>query len=175
MARKTVTFEAMADAAGPITLDEYRARVRALKKLADAVGALADDASLTDAVEVIGPAVEKLADRLATALACSARLFMKEIARGDVYYVDDIWEALGQYAYSAGVSTAEAVEPLLKLDWPIEHLHKKIADARQAADDVALAEATAALAEVPDTITEYERELPPGDEPPASYPIPLHR
>lgn len=138
--------------AATLTNEEYAARINAINKL---VGALD---TLVDAVAAIGPAVEKMTDSLASALAGSAHAFGKEIGDGDRYYIDDIWEALGRYAYATGDSSFEATEPLLSLTYALAQCHKKVAAARQTVDDAAMVAAVEARGY---ETTAFEQEQPP--------------
>lgn len=143
-----------------LSSEEYRARVAAIKGLMGALDALRGDASLTDAMDVIGLAIERMADGLAGALAGSARAFSREIHKDKSYYIDDIWEALGKYAYSTGADSAEAMAPLLKLDWAIEQCHKTIAEAREATIERLKAEVVDASDDLPvgGAMDQFERD-----------------
>lgn len=167
----------MAEAAGPMTPDEYKARVKAAKRVSDAAEALSDDAALRDAVETVQQAAQKMTDSLAVALAGTAHAFGKVLDNRETYYIDDIWEALGKYAYHNGQGVG--AEPLFGLEWSFEKCYEKyvakqaslnaaaaaalVSEVAATSDELPVGEAMDQFERDAAKITEYEREQPPGE------------
>lgn len=143
---------------GLLTIDEYKSRVETISKLDGAIVGLREsgDPALKKASEHMFSVLQKLGDSLALGLASYARAAegMRDSKTGGAsvgYYVDDVWEALGRYAYHIG--DGSGTESLCSLRYALE----KIADALAPPEPPQ----PAADAALDDTISEYEREQEP--------------
>lgn len=91
-----------------LTVAEYKAQANALDKVSGALDALGADEIFEATRNALHDTCQKLGDGLAFALAALAREAdarkNEHVGKGASigYYADDIWEALGRYAYHNG-------------------------------------------------------------------------
>lgn len=115
-----------------LTIDEYKKRVDAISKLDKAVEMLrtSEDQALVSAGEHMFSVLQKLGDSLALGLAAYARACeghkeTKTSGASVGYYIDDVWQALGRYAYHA--DDGSGVEPLCSLRYALEKIAAALA------------------------------------------------
>lgn len=156
-------FDVVATVPTLLTIDEYKRRVDIISKLDGAIAGLREsgEPALAYTGEHMFSTLQKLGDSLALGLAAYARAAeghkeAKTSGASVGYYVDDIWKALGRYAYHA--DDGSGVEPLCTLRYALE----KIAAALAPPEPPAEAEPEELL---DDTISEYEREQEPQPDP----------
>lgn len=152
------------DKSSLMTEDEYKARADSINKVKAAMVALSahDDPNLNLARATLADALTSLADGLALGLSVFAKHVKAQAEDSGrkanyTYWLDDIWEALGHYAYSDRIVDDGGAAHLLNLGYNIKKLHEEIAG-RTTLDEPADPEP--AEVEEP-TISEYEREQPP--------------
>lgn len=133
----------------PMTVEEYRQAIEGVKKLGAALDVLHNN-GLESAAGEVGGIVQNLCDGLASGLAGTARWFAATLGKDGEYHVDDIYEALGRYAYHA--SDDSGADHLTHLGYCLERLYEKVAKS-------VLPEPEPEAA--PEPITEYEREQVP--------------
>lgn len=111
-----------------ITPDEYKERARVIDHLQATIEDLGKNEAFNDVVERMQETLRVLADSLGFALADLARrVSASDELKPIGYYVDDLWEALGRYAYNQDAADDIGVKWLTNLGYTVGKITEAIA------------------------------------------------
>lgn len=156
-----------------ITPAEYKERARVIDHLQATIEDLGKNEAFNDVVERMQETLRVLADSLGFALADLARrVSASDELKPTGYYVDDLWEALGRYAYNQDAADDIGVKWLTNLGYTVGKITEAMAPPATVASSgvqpdkraVALVSAVAADSDslpVGEAMDEFEREQAP--------------